>query len=311
MAKVILIGEPMALFVAEEDGSLDTVNTFKKSAAGAEMNVAIGLKRLEHEVCYITKLGKDPFGKYLIDFLNNEKIDTSFICFDDYYPTAFQLKGRTTEGDPAVAYYRNGSAASNLKVDDVDSIDMSSFDHFHLTGIFPALSDRSRATMLYLIQKAKNSGLTTSFDPNLRLTLWKNSAEMITTINKIAFQCDTVLPGISEGTLLTGYEHEKDIAKFYLDKGVKTVVIKLGPKGAYVKTQTEENYFEGYKVEKVVDTVGAGDGFAVGYISGVLEKLTIEACAKRANAIGSLQVMHRGDNEGLPTREKLEHFMCR
>lgn len=309
MSKVILVGEPMALFIAETEGPLDKVTGFKRSAAGAEMNVAIGLKRLEHEVCYITKLGMDPFGKYLIEFLNKEGIDTSKICFDDHYPTAFQLKGKTSVGDPDVAYYRNGSAASNLKVDDVDDFSMEGFDHFHLTGIFPAISDISRATLLYLIERAKNNGLTTSFDPNLRPSLWKNSEDMIKTINKIAFRCDTVLPGIGEGRILTGREHESDIADFYLEQGVKTVVIKMGPKGSYVKTQTEEAYIDGYKVEKVVDTVGAGDGFAVGFLSGILERKNVEECADRANAIGAIQVMHAGDNEGLPTREELFGFM--
>lgn len=309
MSKVILVGEPMALFIAEEQGTLDTVTRFTRSAAGAEMNVAIGLKRLEHEVCYITKLGMDPFGKYLIDFLNGEGIDTSKICFDDHYPTAFQLKAKTDEGDPDVAYYRNGSAASNITVDDVDSIDMKGFDHFHLTGIFPAISDSSRATLLYLIEKAQNNGLSTSFDPNLRPSLWKNKEQMIEMINKIAFRCDTVLPGISEGRILTGLEHESDIADFYLSRGVKNVVIKMGPKGAYVKTQTEEKYIDGYKVEKVIDTVGAGDGFAVGFLSGLLEKESVENCADRANAIGAIQVMHASDNEGLPTREQLFNFM--
>lgn len=309
MSKVILVGEPMALFIAEEQGTLDTVTRFTRSAAGAEMNVAIGLKRLEHEVRYITKLGMDPFGKYLIDFLNGEGIDTSKICFDDHYPTAFQLKAKTEEGDPDVAYYRNGSAASNITVDDVDSIDMDGFDHFHLTGIFPAISDSSRATLLYLIEKAKNNGLSTSFDPNLRPSLWKNKEHMIEMINKIAFRCDTVLPGIGEGRILTGLEHESDIADFYLNRGVKNVVIKMGPKGAYVKTKTEEKYIDGYKVEKVIDTVGAGDGFAVGFLSGLLEKESVENCADRANAIGAIQVMHASDNEGLPTREELFAFM--
>lgn len=309
MSKVILVGEPMALFIAETEGSLDTVTQFTRSAAGAEMNVAIGLKRLGNEVCYITKLGKDPFGQYLMDFLNKEGIDTSKICFDDHYPTAFQLKGKTSEGDPDVAYYRNGSAASNLRVDDVDEIDMTGFNHFHLTGIFPAISNNSRATLLYLIEKAKNNGLTTSFDPNLRLSLWENSEDMIKTINKIAFRCDTVLPGISEGKILTGYDNEKDIAQFYLDHGVKNVVIKIGPQGAYVRTQTEEAYIEGYKVEKVIDTVGAGDGFAVGFISGLLEGKDVKECADRANAIGAIQVMHKSDNEGLPTQEQLAKFM--
>ena len=309
MSKVILVGEPMALFIAEEQGTLDTVTRFTRSAAGAEMNVAIGLKRLEHEVCYITKLGMDPFGKYLIDFLNGEGIDTSKICFDDHYPTAFQLKAKTDEGDPDVAYYRNGSAASNITVDDVDGIDMKGFDHFHLTGIFPAISDSSRATLLYLIEKAQNNGLTTSFDPNLRPSLWKNKEQMIEMINKIAFKCETVLPGISEGRILTGFEHESDIADFYLRRGVKNVVIKMGPKGAYVKTKTEEKYIDGYKVEKVIDTVGAGDGFAVGFLSGLLEKESIDNCAHRANAIGAIQVMHASDNEGLPTRQQLFDFM--
>ncbi len=309
MSKVILVGEPMALFIAEEEGSLDKVTRFTRSAAGAEMNVAIGLKRLGHDVCYITKLGMDPFGKYLIDFLNAEGIDTSKICFDDHYPTAFQLKGKTSEGDPDVAYYRNGSAASNLKVDDVDGIDMSGFNHFHLTGIFPAISDISRATLLYLIEKAKNNGLTTSFDPNLRPSLWGNPADMINTINKISFRCDTVLPGIAEGKILTGFDHESDIADFYLKNGVKTVVVKLGPKGAYVKTAKGEAYVDGYKVEKVIDTVGAGDGFAVGFMSGILENKDVCECADRANAIGAIQVMNKGDNEGLPTREQLFAFM--
>lgn len=186
---------------------------------------------------------------------------------------------------------------------------MKGFDHFHLTGIFPAISDSSRATLLYLIEKAQNNGLTTSFDPNLRPSLWKNKEQMIEIINKIAFRCETVLPGINEGRILTGLEHESDIADFYLNKGVKNVVIKMGPKGAYVKTQTEEKYIDGYKVEKVVDTVGAGDGFAVGFLSGLLEKEPIDNCADRANAIGAIQVMHASDNEGLPTRQELFDFM--
>lgn len=309
MARVILIGEPMALFIADQTGSLENIQKFSKSAAGAEMNVAIGLKRLEHEVSYITKLGKDPFGKYLKEFLDTEGINTEFVRFDSHYPTAFQLKAKTEEGDPDVVYYRNGSAASNLQIEDVEDIEMKEFDHFHLTGIFPAVSTTSRATLLYLIEKAKNNGLTTSFDPNLRLTLWKDHDKMVNTINKIAFKCDIVLPGVGEGKILTGFDEPKDIADFYLNRGVKVVVIKCGPKGAYVKTKTEEHFVKGYKVDKVIDTVGAGDGFAVGFLSGILEQLSLEECTSRANAIGALQVMHEGDNEGLPTCEILKNFM--
>ena len=66
---------------------------------------------------------------------------------------------------------------------------------------------------------------------------------------------------------------------------------------------------EGFAVPKVMDTVGAGDGFAVGFISGVLEGLSPVDAVRRGNAIGALQVMTLGDNEGLPTRDKLAAFM--
>ena len=64
----------------------------------------------------------------------------------------------------------------------------------------------------------------------------------------------------------------------------------------------------GYRVEKVIDTVGAGDGFAAGVISGRLEGLSMPEMVRRGNAIGALQVMNIGDNEGLPDRTRLELF---
>ena len=103
------------------------------------------------------------------------------------------------------------------------------------------------------------------------------------------------------------------IAAFYHSHGVKIVVIKDGKNGAFVSGKNGESTTQinvpGYRIEHVVDTVGAGDGFAVGFISGMLEGLPVEACAKRANAIGAIQVQHRGDNEGLPDRVKLEAAM--
>ncbi len=88
----------------------------------------------------------------------------------------------------------------------------------------------------------------------------------------------------------------------------ETVIIKDGSKGAYVQTADENYDVAGYKVEKVVDTVGAGDGFAVGVLSGILEGLDLKDSVKRGNAIGAIQVMNIGDNEGLPTPKELKAF---
>ncbi|TCW36549.1 2-keto-3-deoxygluconate kinase [Thermohydrogenium kirishiense] len=308
MAKVLLAGEPMALFIADEEGTLDKVSKFTKALAGAEANVAIGLSRLGHNVKYITKLGNDPFGKYIYEKLLEENIDVSSIKFTDEYPTGFMIKSKTSEGDPDIFYFRRGSAASHVTPDDIDC-DVSQLKHIHITGITAALSKDTLDTVYRMIQIGKENGIRISFDPNIRKSLWKSEDEMVSTLNDIAFKCDIVMPGIKEGFILTGSENPDDIADYYLNKGVKTVIIKIGDKGAYVKTKDESFTVSGYKVEKVVDTVGAGDGFATGVISGLLEGLTLKDAVKRGNAIGAIIIMSPGDNDGLPDREALDKFM--
>lgn len=132
---------------------------------------------------------------------------------------------------------------------------------------------------------------------------------MVREINEAAFQADYVLPGISEGEILTGYKKPSEIASFYLDRGVELVVIKLGEEGAFYKNALEEGTVPGFKVEKVIDTVGAGDGFAVGVISGLVEGLSIHDAILRGNAIGALAVQSPGDNDGYPTKIQLLDFI--
>ncbi len=309
MSEVILFGEPMALFVADTVGPLEDVEHFTRSLAGAEVNVCIGLTRLEHKATYITRLGDDPLGKYVEKFLEKEGIGTEFITFDPVFRTGIQLKNKVVEGDPYAPYYRKGSAASHISAKEIDAIDFKGIKHVHITGIPPALSESCRQATYRLFERAKENNIFISFDPNLRPALWESKEIMIQTINDLASKADMVLPGTAEGLILMGSENPEEIADFYQNLGVKTIVIKLGGKGAYVRTENESYTVEGFKVEKVIDTVGAGDGFAVGVISGRLEGLSLKDCVRRGNAIGAIQIQHVSDNEGLPTREELEAFM--
>lgn len=89
----------------------------------------------------------------------------------------------------------------------------------------------------------------------------------------------------------------------------KLVVVKLGAAGAYVKKTAEEGYYvPGFKVDHIKDTVGAGDGFAAGLLSGILEGLPLADATRRANAIGALQIQVYGDNDGYPTPQQLSEF---
>ena len=87
------------------------------------------------------------------------------------------------------------------------------------------------------------------------------------------------------------------------------VVTKLGPDGALVRDGDKEYTVPGFIIDKVVDTVGAGDGFACGVITGLMEDLPLQSAVERACAIGAIQCTFAGDNEGLPTPELLKQFM--
>lgn len=308
-SKIILAGEPMALFIAQTEGTLDAIDSFSAAVAGAELNVAIGLTRLGHQAHYMTKLGPDPFGKRIVNTMQANHIDTSLISYSDERLTGFMLKSKVSEGDPAVYYYRKNSAASSISKEDIDNIDFSQYQYLHITGILPALSQSAAEASEYMMKKAKKMGLTVFFDPNLRPTLWECRQQMVDTTNKLAFLADYFLPGIKEGIILAGCDTPESIADYYMQRGTGTVIVKVGEKGAYVASKDEHTYVPGFRVEKVVDTVGAGDGFAAGVISAVMEGLPIAEAARRGNAIGAIQVMSVGDNEGLPTREELEGFM--
>lgn len=308
--KIITIGEAMGLFVADEIGQLEDVKKFTRSIAGAELNVSVGLARLEHDVYYATQVGDDPLGRSIKKYIEQEKIHSDFVFKNAQYLTGLQIKEKVATGDPHVANFRKNSAATKLKLEMFENVNFSSFDFIHLSGVFLALSPETKAVSHFFAEEGRKNGACITFDPNLRPHLWKSEEDMVHNINELAAKCDVVLPGISEGKILTGYTEPEEIADFYLTGNTKLVVIKLGEKGAFVKgNDMPGTYIKGFKVDRIVDTVGAGDGFAVGIVSGLAEGLSIENTVIRGNAIGAIQLQSPSDNEGLPTREVLEKFI--
>lgn len=304
---VITIGEAMAMFVATETGDLSDVERFIKRVAGAELNVATGLARLGLKVSWVSRVGNDSFGHFVLNSLKKEGINTDGVTLDDRFATGFQLKSKAENGtDPIVEYFRKNSAASHLSLDDYHPGHFSSARHLHLSGVAAALSASSYELLDHAARMMKAQGKTLSFDPNLRPVLWNSEAEMVEKLNHLAFQADWVLPGLKEGMILTGHSDPDAIADFYLNKGVKAVVIKTGADGAWFKSADgRQGCVPPVRVENVVDTVGAGDGFAVGVISALLEGETLEQAVTRGNKIGALAIQVQGDSEGLPTREQL------
>ena len=139
MIDVMLVGEPLVIFIANEEGKLAQVTDFSKGLAGAEVNVGIGLARLGHEVNYMTKLSSDDFGKFIYQTLAEEKLASENIIFTESGQVGMMFKNRVSVGDPETVYYRKNSVASTLSVADVVKIDFDQIKVLHMTGIPPAL----------------------------------------------------------------------------------------------------------------------------------------------------------------------------
>jgi 2-dehydro-3-deoxygluconokinase len=304
---VVTLGEALVLLAADQPGPLASVQSFTAYTAGAETNVAVGLARLGLRVGWASRLGEDAYGHQLLKAFQQEGVDCAQVAVVAGERTGFMYKGRVDDGtDPPIDYHRQDSAASHMGPQDVDLAWLGQAQHLHVTGVFPALSHSTLAATRLAMQTMRALGKTISFDPNLRPALWPDAAHMMATVNDLAAQADWVLPGLDEGRQLTGQHTPQDIAQFYLQAGASHVVVKLGADGAYYQGPDARGHVRAYPVTRVIDTVGAGDAFAVGVISGLLEKLTLQQAVQRAAWMGARAVQVRGDTEGLPTRETLQ-----
>ena len=304
---VITFGEAMMLLVADRPGPLEQAQAFYKRTAGAETNVAIGLARLGLKVGWASRLGTDSMGRYLLAAMAGEGIDCSHVVCDAAQKTGFQFKGKVLDGsDPPVEYHREGSAASHMGEGDIDQPWLLGARHLHATGVFAAISASTLPAARKTMDIMRAAGRSVSFDPNLRPTLWATPELMRESINDLATRADWVLPGMEEGLILTGASTPEGVARFYRQRGASLVVVKLGAAGAYFDSDSAgTGHVPGFPVSKVVDTVGAGDGFAVGVISALLDGLSVPDAVRRGSWIGARAVQVLGDSEGLPTRAEL------
>lgn len=303
---VLTFGESMLLFAADTAGDLATAGRFTRRLCGADSNVAIGLARLGFAVSYLSRVGDDAFGRYVRATLATEGVATDAIQCDPARPTGVMFKSRRDDGgDPQTQYYRAGSAASALAPGDLDRVAHHRLRHLHVSGISAALGASVLALCHHAIDRARAQGATVSFDPNLRPALWPDPARMRTQIDALAARCDWLLIGIGEAEQLIDSRDIETIAAHYLGLGSGEVVIKLGADGAALRSRDARFDAAPLAVAQVVDTVGAGDAFACGFISARLDGLDARGALARGNAFGARAVQHPGDYESLPRRDEL------
>jgi 2-dehydro-3-deoxygluconokinase len=299
---LVTLGESMVLLIAEQAGPLREATTFRRHVAGAESNVAIGLRRLGHAAGWMSRLGDDEFGRAVLFRIRGEGVDTSRVIVDPGAPTGVFFRERREIGPLEVVYYRRGSAASRLCPADLDAEYIRAARFLHLTGITPALSASCRETVFAAAEIARGSGVRIVLDPNYRSKLW-SAEEARGVLVDLARRCDILLPGLEEAMLLTGQAEPEAAARQLARLGPTTVVVKLGAQGAIVIEGDRLIHAPAAALERVVDPVGAGDAFAAGLVAGLLRGDSIEDALPLAHRCGAQAMTAPGDMEALPLWE--------
>jgi 2-dehydro-3-deoxygluconokinase len=302
---VITVGETMGLVRTIEYGPLRHARFLQLGIAGAESNVAIGVRRLGHRATWVGNLGTDDMGDLVESTLRGEGVDL-VVKRDPDRPTGLMLKSQRTSATTKVTYYRTGSAASALRPEDLPLDRIGSAEILHVTGITPALSSSCLSAVEAAVAHAHRSGTTVSFDVNHRTALWRDDDEARPVLRRLAGQADIVFAGADEGRLLVdgAGATADEMAARIADLGPSEVVIKRGSHGARALIGDRRLEEPGRSVT-AVDHVGAGDAFVAGYLTGLLDGATPEKRLHLANLTGAFAVTVNGDWEGAPTKEEL------
>ncbi|MGW1996405.1 sugar kinase [Embleya sp. NPDC001921] len=300
MPDVLTIGEAMASLRA--DRPLHLGGALHLSVAGAEANVAVGLSRLGHRVRWVGVNGADEFGRLVLRTLRAENVDVSHAALDEHAPTGLVVFEPRVADLVRVGYYRSGSAGSRLHPRHIAAALDEGARVVHLTGVTAALGPGPRGA----VEAAVRSSALVCLDVNYRARLWSahDAAEVL---RPLAEHVDVLVASDDELALVCPERarRESERVESLLAIGVREVVIKRGADGAEVFTSAGATSRPAVRVP-VKDTVGAGDAFVAGYLSGILDGLRVADRLERAVTTGAFAVAAAGDWEGLPYREELD-----
>lgn len=309
MTDVLTFGEAMLLLHGTEPGPLQLNAQLAVSVAGAEATVATGLARLGHHVCWAGRVGTDDAGDLVSAALRSTGVDAQ-LTQDPAAPTGLMLRQPRLPGRYRVSYYRSGSAGSRLTTQDLAPLLSPTPRIVHATGITPALSDSAAQATRYALTTAHQAGATVSYDVNLRLRLTdvagaaRMLAGLLPMIDLLILGEDE-LPVLAAAVGRTVLNTDQAVATpGEPELGALDVIVKQGERGATARISSRQYQVSAPQV-LAVDTVGAGDAFCAGYLSGVLDDLAPQDRLVRAVTVAAFCVQTSGDWQGLPSRADL------
>jgi sugar/nucleoside kinase (ribokinase family) len=273
----------------------------KEILAGA-MNLVLGsssailasnIATLGASTAFVGKLGRDDFGDFVLDCLQQKAIDTNYIVRDERVKTGATIILNYPDDRFMITHK---GAMDELTIDDVKPDYLRNARHLHLSSYY--LQDGIRKDCPALFKRAKDLGLTTSLDTN-----WDPEEKWGEEIFAVLKHVDVFLPNHAEA-LLISRQKTTESALEKLTEYARTVVIKCGRDGAFAKQGRE--FFKSAAVEiDPVDTVGAGDSFNSGFLFQFLQKADLQQCLDFGNLSGALSVTRAGGTAAFSNKEQI------
>lgn len=303
--KVLCIGIIVGDFLAKpvekipEKGKLTLINSTELHIGGCAANTGIDLKKLGCEVAIVGKVGNDNLGKFLINKLREEGIETDGIKITDKTNTSGTAVLVHSDGERS--FLHSIGANAEFRIEDIDFDSLKNFHILHIAGSFVMPEFDGKPTEETL-KKAKEMGLTTVLD-----TVWDAKGRWLSLIEGALNYVDYFLPSYEEAKMITGKEKVEEISEFLLSKGVKNVGIKMGENGSFIANNHQTHYFPALKIN-VVDTTGAGDGYVAGFIAGLIRGFEFKKCGLIANLAGAKITTSVGATSGIISWDDLLEF---
>ena len=272
MNKILCIGEALIDMICTDKGSaLSDGENFLKKPGGAPTNVAAAIAALGGDAWLAAKVGTDPFGKHLIDVMQDFGVNTKFVVEDKKHFTTFAFVSLLKNGERD--FYFNRGADGELSRDEVDIIDLTEFPITHFGSATAFLPGALQIAYQSLLQKALLRNSFISFDPNYRHLLYKDSKQSFTDQSwNFLTACHFFKVSDEEALLLTGRSSVADAAEDFLQKTKAVFAITLGKDGTMLGLNNSTTIIPSIPVQ-AVDTTGAGDAF-VGAVLYQLSKYT-------------------------------------
>jgi len=297
MAEVWIMGEMLVEIMRPTEGiSLYEEGLFRGPfPSGAPAIFIDTVARLGHSAGIIGGVGRDDFGKCLLDRLQKDGVDCSHVLENDVYATGVAFVTYFADGSRKFIFHMGNTPAVEAKAP--SDIDLEGVRFFHIMGCSLMARSDFAQEIVKTMRMARNLGAKISFDPNIRKELLKDES-FFEVVKEVMENTNIFLPGVEELLLISGKQTvEEAVAKSFENPALEILVLKNGSKGCTVYSRTETISMGVYPV-KAVDATGAGDSFDGAFICGLLENLDLKSTARLASAAGALNTTAFGPMEG-------------